>query len=305
MESTYITIAIPCYNGENTLERCVDSILQQTYDYFELLIIDDGSKDKTPQIADKISLRDDRIRVIHQENRGLSASRNRAIQEAKGTFVSFIDSDDTICPDYISKLYQAVMENDADLAVCQYYTDKKKGLDNGIHIISKKDMYKEILVPQRFIAAFAWNRLYKVEVIRDNGLLYDEKIYGNEDELFNFQYLEVCGKIAIVEKELYHYIINDNSIMFSRGYNPKRILANKAYEYMLNAAKDKEYYKDVQVAAMWYNLILKRRIYLSRAKVEKEQMTTINKMVRLNPKAFFIAQLPLKYKIAYPIWAII
>ncbi len=305
MDNIFITVAIPCYNGEKTLERCVDSILLQTYTNYELLIIQDGSTDKTPEIAEQLCKKDARIRVIHQENRGLSASRNRAIREARGEYISFIDADDTICPDYIEKLQQAVLMYKADIAVCQYYIDKKQGNDNGIHTISKQDMYKEILIPQRNFAAFAWNRLYKIELIKKCNLSYDEEIYGNEDELFNFQYLEVCGTIAIVEKELYHYIINNGSIMFSQGYNPKRILANKAFEYMLKASDGKEHHTDTQVAAMWYNLILKRRIYLSHAKVEQKQIDIINQMLRLNPKAFLKAPLPVKYKLAYPIWAII
>lgn len=304
MEQALITVAIPCYNGEKTIERCVDSILAQQYRFFELLIINDGSTDRTPELVKAISEKDERIRVITQENRGLSASRNRGIEEANGKYIAFIDADDYICPDYLNRLYDAIESTDAELAVCKYYTEKPSGKDGGTYLIEKADMYKELLVPTNNIAAFAWNRLYKIEVIKRSGILYDTKIYGNEDALFNYQYLKYCDKIAVVDKELYHYIINTGSIMFSKGYNPKRILANVSFEYMLKDAKGHEYLEYVQVAAMWYNLILKRRIYKSKAKVSKADISVINKMLRENPSAFMRAQIPLKYKLAYPFWTL-
>lgn len=304
MPEALITVAIPCYNGEKTIERCVNSILAQEYRNFELLIINDGSKDNTPEIVEALAKTDERARVIHQENRGLSATRNRGIAEAKGEYISFIDADDYICPDYLSKLYKAIVSEKAELAVCKYYTSEQPDHDGGIYAISRDEMYKELLIPTDNIAAFAWNRLYRLDIIRDNDLSYDARIYGNEDALFNYQYLKYCDTVAVVDKALYNYIINTGSIMFSKGYNPKRALANMAFEYMLEDAKGKSQLEYVQVAAMWYNLILKRRMILSKAEVPEKDRDVINKMVRLKPAAFFRAKLPLKYKLAYPFWAL-
>ena len=305
MQKKIITVGIPCYNGETTLERCVVSILNQTFRDFELLIIDDGSTDSTPRLAEELARTDSRIRVIHQENRGLSASRNRTISESVGQYVCFIDSDDTICTTYLEKLFHAIIKFDAELSMCKYYIDRQTGEVGETKTLSVDETYRELLIPTKNYAAFAWNRLYKMDIIKKYGLRYDEHIYGNEDALFNYQYLEHCNKVAIVDEELYHYIINTNSIMFSKGYNPKRILANKSFEYMLKEAEGKERYEFVQVAAMWYNLILKRRIILSRAKIDPKQMEIINRMVRLNRKAFYKASIPLKYKLAYPFWTVL
>ena len=305
MTDVQITVAIPCYNGEKTIERCVESILAQTYTNYELLIINDGSKDNTPAVIEELAKKDSRIRIITQENRGLSATRNRGIEEAKGEYISFIDADDYICPDYLDRLYTAITATGADLAVCKYYTSEQPDKDGGVYTIDRSTMYKELLIPNENIAAFAWNRLYKLDIINDAGLRYDARIYGNEDALFNYQYLKYCDKVAVVDKALYHYIINTGSIMFSKGYNPKRILANMAFDYMLEDAAGQPYLEYVQVGAMWYNLILKRRIILSKARIPDSEMKSINKMLRLNPAAFMKASVPLKYKLALPFWALI
>lgn len=305
MTEVQITVAIPCYNGEKTIERCVESILAQTYTNYELLIINDGSKDNTPAVIEELAKKDGRIRIITQENRGLSATRNRGIEEAKGEYISFIDADDYICPDYLDRLYTAITATGADLAVCKYYTSEQPDKDGGVYTIDRSTMYKELLIPNDNIAAFAWNRLYKLDIINDTGLRYDARIYGNEDALFNYQYLKYCDKVAVVDKALYHYIINTGSIMFSKGYNPKRILANMAFDYMLEDAAGQPYLEYVQVGAMWYNLILKRRIILSKARIPDSEMKSINKMLRLNPAAFMKASVPLKYKLALPFWALI
>lgn len=305
MTEVQITVAIPCYNGEKTIERCVESILAQTYTNYELLIINDGSKDNTPAVIEELAKKDSRIRIITQENRGLSATRNRGIEEAKGEYISFIDADDYICPDYLDRLYTAITATGADLAVCKYYTSEQPYKDGGVYTIDRSTMYKELLIPNDNIAAFAWNRLYKLDIINDAGLRYDARIYGNEDALFNYQYLKYCDKVAVVDKALYHYIINTGSIMFSKGYNPKRILANMAFDYMLEDAAGQPYLEYVQVGAMWYNLILKRRIILSKARIPDSEMKSINKMLRLNPAAFMKASVPLKYKLALPFWALI
>ena len=305
MTEVQITVAIPCYNGEKTIERCVESILAQTYTNYELLIINDGSKDNTPAVIEELAKKDSRIRIITQENRGLSATRNRGIEEAKGEYISFIDADDYICPDYLDRLYTAITATGADLAVCKYYTSEQPDKDGGVYTIDRSTMYKELLIPNDNIAAFAWNRLYKLDIINDAGLRYDARIYGNEDALFNYQYLKYCDKVAVVDKALYHYIINTGSIMFSKGYNPKRILANMAFDYMLEDAAGQPYLEYVQVGAMWYNLILKRRIILSKARIPDSEMKSINKMLRLNTAAFMKASVPLKYKLALPFWALI
>ena len=202
MGEKIITVGIPCFNGEDTLERCVNSILDQSFEHFELLIIDDGSTDSTPDIADKLSTRDSRIRVIHQKNRGLSGSRNRTISESCCNYVCFIDSDDTIEKDYLRDLYQAMIDNDADLSICKYYLDNCKHEVGENKIVSINEAYRELLIPTKNYAAFAWNRLYRVDVIKKYNLQYDEQIYGNEDALFNFQYLEHCDRVVMVEREV-------------------------------------------------------------------------------------------------------
>ena len=116
-----VSIIIPVYNAENFLARCVDSVLGQEYTDFELLLIDDGSKDKSGAMCDAYAASDSRVRVFHKENAGVSAARNQALSEARGTYIQFLDSDDWMTPDSTKLLVRAAEENDCDLVIADFY----------------------------------------------------------------------------------------------------------------------------------------------------------------------------------------
>lgn len=119
-DKTQITVVLPVYNVVDYLEECIKSVLKQTYVNFELILVDDGSSDGSELICDKYKEMDCRIIVIHQKNGGLSAARNTGISYASGKFITFIDSDDYIAPEYIEKLYEAIIKYDADISMCDF-----------------------------------------------------------------------------------------------------------------------------------------------------------------------------------------
>ncbi len=145
--NTLISIIVPVYKVEKYLYRCIDSIINQTYKNLEIILVDDGSPDKCGMICDEFALKDERIKVIHQENGGLSAARNAGLDIAQGTFITFVDSDDTIAQDSIATLYCAAAENDADITMMnmKYVTE-----DDEQYKTEDERHNKNIQLPQTF-----------------------------------------------------------------------------------------------------------------------------------------------------------
>jgi len=125
-----ISIIVPVYKVEQYLHRCVDSILSQTYDNFELILIDDGSPDGCPAICDEYTKNDSRVHVIHQVNQGLAEVRNVGVKQAHGEYIAFIDSDDFVSPNYIETLYSGVVDYDADISICSF--SKVRSISNEV-----------------------------------------------------------------------------------------------------------------------------------------------------------------------------
>ena len=169
-----ISAIVPVYNVEKYLYRCVDSILKQTYENFELILIDDGSPDNCSQMCDELSEKDSRIKVIHQENQGLSAARNSGIKIAKGNYLTFIDSDDWISNTMFEDLINLIKEKNADISICNFIvTDGnaiyKKNTKAEEKLYSKDEFMKIILrVNSNRCIHYAWGKLYKKYVIEKN-----------------------------------------------------------------------------------------------------------------------------------------
>ena len=162
-----ISVIVPVYNVEKYLDRCVKSILRQTYKDFELILVDDGSPDKCPSMCDEWAKKDERIHVIHQKNQGLSAARNNALKKAKGNYISFIDSDDWISDDMLEDLLKLLFKYKADISVCNFFktSDEKQKPDNrnvNVHLYTKDEFMHIILrVRSNRCIHYACGKLYK------------------------------------------------------------------------------------------------------------------------------------------------
>ena len=228
-----ISVVVPVYKVELYLDRCVQSILDQSFENFDLYLVDDGSPDNCGKLCDEWAKRDSRIHVIHQANGGLSAARNagiaKAMTESDSQWITFIDSDDWIHPNMLQWLLQAAEACHTDLSICGYAetTGEDPWTEEGFsaEIWKAEDFY-----PQKFInATVAWGKLYRKDYF--NTLSYPAgKLH--EDEFTTYRLLFEAGKIAYVPVPLYAYFVNLNGIT-KTGWSPKRLHAWEAYEQQI------------------------------------------------------------------------
>ena len=237
-----ISIIVPVYNVEKYLPTCVDSILCQTFTNFELILVDDGSTDRSGIICDEYEKKDTRVKVIHKENGGLSSARNAGLYIAKGKYIGFVDSDDFIDKEMYKVLYNEAEKNIADLVICDFkkvnenYKIKKDSVfqEKNIEILKSDyildnmygNMYGKYIV--------SWNKLY------NKNLFYKIKFPTgkiNEDEFIAHRLLKLANKIIYINSKLYYYMQRSNSIM-SAGFNEKRFDIFYAYKDRINFAKE-------------------------------------------------------------------
>ena len=241
-----ISVIVPVYKVEEYLPNCLETIINQTYKNLEIILVDDGSPDKCPEICDQFMQKDTRIKVIHKENGGLSDARNAGIKIATGKYIGFVDSDDYIDPEFYEILYQNILKYDADLAVCNYVETEKSNWheakkDDRIiefnNIEALEALYSNDTQMQKAMVV-AWNKLYKREIFEQIQYPVGKT---NEDEFVIHHILYKSKKIVYSANELYYYLQRADSIM-SRGekeYDVKRFNQQEAYEKRIQFFYDK------------------------------------------------------------------
>lgn len=205
-----ISVVIPCYKVEKLLERCVESILKQTFDAFELILVDDGSPDQTGVVADKIALRDARIKVIHQENGGVMAARHAGARAASGDWVCFVDSDDALPMDALQNLYAGTKAREIVEMVVGFRDGVKiKTFDAAYSL----EDYRYDTIARRNLHVAVYGRLYRRKLFTDFMFDIPRNVLKGEDWLFNVRYaFAMQHKPVVVEKCVYHYIITDEGL---------------------------------------------------------------------------------------------
>lgn len=205
-----ISVVIPCYKVEKSLERCVESILKQTFDAFELILVDDGSPDQTGVVADKIALRDVRIKVIHQENGGVMAARHAGAKAASGDWVCFVDSDDALPKDALQNLYAGTKAREIVEMVVGFRDGVKiKTFDAGYSL----EDYRYDTIARRNLHVAVYGRLYRRKLFTDFMFDIPRNVLKGEDWLFNVRYaFAMQHKPVVVEKCVYHYIITSGGL---------------------------------------------------------------------------------------------
>lgn len=217
-ESPLISVIVPVYKVEPYLPKCLDSILAQTFEDFELLLIDDGSPDRCGEICDEYAGRDERVRVFHQENAGVCVARNVGLDAMRGSYMAFVDPDDYIYPNYLKCLYDALRPEDGAGLIIQgllcFDTDGNplpdKRLPNRFY--KEKDFGKAICECRLCEWGYSASKLYQVDTIRKNHLRFDIRINVLEDLFFMYQYLLYCNYIVLGSVRQYVYIRYTNSI---------------------------------------------------------------------------------------------
>ena len=213
MEKCMVSVIVPFFNAESDLKKCVDSILNQTYQNIELVMVDDGSTDSSLKICKDYATKDYRVHVYHQKNCGVALARNRGLRESKGEYISFVDADDYIEPDFVEKLYHACRSRHCNLSMCNYDEIKgNKRIPSSVivkdGVIFSEELIKDIMYGRK-LEGFCWGKIWKRELIVQEF----RKYRYCEDFLFLVENLSSKNeRIATVKKMMYHYVKHDDSI---------------------------------------------------------------------------------------------
>ena len=231
-----ISIIVPVYKVEFYLEKCVNSIINQTYKNLEIILVDDGSPDNCGAMCEELAKVDNRIKVIHKENGGLSSARNAGIDIATGEYVAFIDSDDWIEPDFIEVLEKLLTENDADFSVCgmhNEYTEESTLVRNhkiSTSVVELSDIFVQIIDNPLFYG-YAWNKLFKKDIIAK--IRFDETLLFCEDIDYSVRVADKCQKVAFTSEKLHHYRHHSLSMTGEIKYNPRKLYILRAFKNMM------------------------------------------------------------------------
>lgn len=217
-----ISIIVPVYKVEKYLNRCVDSILNQTYRNLEIILVDDGSPDRCGEICDEYSRLDDRVKVIHKENGGLSDARNAGIHIAQGEFFSFVDSDDWVHQEYIERMHELLKISKADISVCNFLRTSKEEekteiIKTELHEFSNLEGLKHLSGRFYVQLVVAWGKLYHRELFKEIRFPFG-KIH--EDEFTTYKLIYEAKKIVLTTEQLLYYWQRKDSIM-GRGFDIK------------------------------------------------------------------------------------
>ena len=245
-----ISIIIPIYNVEKYLEKCLNSIIGQTYNNIEIILVDDGSKDQSKEICDNYAKTDNRIRVIHNENKGVSNARNTGIDIAKGKYITFIDADDYVDKNYVDVLYALCIKNNADITICGVKDEDNDGniLNESNEIetkLDKKEMLKELL-NEKYFFSVCWAKLYKRDIIAN--IRFNENMKIGEDFEFLYKVLYNIDTVYVdTTKKLYHFLMREGSAT-KNGFN---IEWKKQIDFCKKIINDvSEHYTDIKEYAV-------------------------------------------------------
>ena len=252
-----ISIIVPVYNTEKYLRQCVDSILNQSFKDFELLLIDDGSKDASGTICDEYATKDKRVRVWHQENQGVSVARNVGLEHAQGEWIYFPDSDDIIVEDAFETMIKMVSDS-VDYVMCGYEVYDENGnctyaiTERNQRVITREEALVEMFAPTDYrYQGYLWNKLFRASIIKDNHLRFVKGIKFNEDRLYDVEYLcRIKGNVVYSTTPVYQYIERSNSAMSSltQRFNPYFLTDLDAFVKMGDALRAGRYSKKIMDA---------------------------------------------------------
>lgn len=218
-----ISVIVPIYKVEDYLDRCIKSIVEQTYSNLEIILVDDGSPDQCPKLCDEWATKDQRIKVIHKKNGGLSDARNAGMKVMTGDYISYIDSDDWIAKDMYERMLEYIKKEQADICECDFVrTSRKvkntsKKQDEQIISLDKEKALQAVV--EEKIQPVVWNKLYRKEIV--NTLCFEVGKY-NEDEFFTYKAIEKADKIVKISYVGYYYFFREDSII-NEAYTIRRL----------------------------------------------------------------------------------
>lgn len=253
MEPT-VSIIVPIFNAEKTVRRCIESILTQQYTDWELLLVDDGSRDNSGAICDEYAGKDARVRVIHQENAGVSAARNLALDRAQGVYLQFLDSDDWITPDATSALVRAAETHQCDLVIADFYRVvgerlSRKGDIDEDGVLTRAEYAAHMMEnPADFYYGVLWNKLYRRNIVEKYRLRMNPEISWCEDFMFNLEYISRAERFHALQVPIYYYVktkgsLATSNITISRTVKMKLTVFEYYQQFYKSVLNEEEYEK--------------------------------------------------------------
>lgn len=267
-----VTIIVPIYNAQATLRRCVESVLNQEFADFELILADDGSRDGSAAICDQFAREDGRVRVLHKENSGVSDTRNQAMAQARGEYLQFLDADDWITPNATKLLAQAARDHQCDLVISDFYrvvgerVSPKGDIDEDGPLTREEFAAHMMENPADFYYGVLWNKLYRRDIIQEHRLKMDPEISWCEDFLFNLEYIRHAQRFFALHVPIYYYVKTKGSLA-SQGLSISKTVRTKLmlFEYY------NQFYKTVLDEAEYE----KRRLKVYRFLIDTAQDGTV------------------------------
>ena len=311
MTTPLISVIVPVYRVEEYLERCVKSILSQTYENLEVILVDDGSPDQCPAICDACAEKDARVKVIHQENKGLSGARNAGIDAASGEYLAFVDSDEYVSPHFIEELYQLLQDTGCAIGQCRFSYVKGDGLveegDSAFCIYRGESLMEQLYGPEEKATCFvvAWNKLYRAELFKETGIRYPEgRIH--EDEATTYRLFHEAKKLAFLDRALYGYY-TENGGSITSVFSAKRLQWLTAHEERIAFFKKNGYEKLLPAA---YRKLCDACItFYFRCTEQVKDAEELKKELRKRLETYrangaaWIAALPLKTRMGYELFS--
>lgn len=289
-----VSIIIPVYNAEKYLDNCLNSVVNQTLSSIEIIIVNDGSNDASLSICEKYAIRDNRINIINKKNEGVSIARNTGIEFATGEYIMFVDSDDWIDLNMCEVMVNEIISKDADIVFCNHikeYNDKSKReeFDSKREFIGNNAVKSDIILPlieeddgdihhKRASFRSPWGKLFKRSIIMNNNIRFNKNLIIGEDFIFDLEYLKYCSRVSMDERNLYHYRINEDSVLVRYKENPWRfykILLTYLEEYLRKNFNENEYLARLNKLKIKYFIICLRN-----------EMSPLNKKSFLEKKKY-------------------
>ena len=244
-----VSIIVPIYNAEKYIEKCIKSLINQTYKNIEIILVNDGSTDNSGNICEKYKKQDSRIVLINKKNAGVSSARNDALKIAKGEYISFVDADDKPEKNMIEEMLTSAVDNNSDIVISEYnyyYEKNNKTVSYKLKDYPNKTFLELISDESTAYGGFPWNKLVRKECIKE---LYREDIHYYENLIFFLENSKYINNYSVVNKPLYNYCIQESSAVHSKIYSIKRITNLDALDIAIDlVSKDfKDYYKYLYV----------------------------------------------------------
>lgn len=280
MSSNLVSIIVPVYKVERYLNRCVSTIINQSYANLEVILVDDGSPDKCPQLCDEWALQDSRIKVVHKKNGGLSDARNEGLRKSSGKYICFVDSDDYISTKFVETLYELIHEYNTDMSAVSHknvFSEELESCENTNHkeittVFEGEEAIRQLFFNDTF-ANYAWNKMYKRELFENISFPVGRKM---EDLGTTYKLLLNANKIAYSTKVLYYYFQREDSILHKVNldfYRDKFELSRERYE------KIQDIYPDLRENDFFYfGVLLETYPKLSSQMNEYEWTNTVNRV---------------------------